>query len=271
MTSVGEHAGHIGATVGATSELLGVTVRTLHHWDAIGLAAPTARTPAGYRLYTDDDLARLERIVAYRDAGLSLEVIRAVLDGDAADGVVAVLGEQRERIAERIRELERLEANLARLSLAHERGVLLSDAEQRELLGETWDPASAQGARARWGATPQWAQFAERSARRGHEEWRSLSRGFHALQDDLAAAMARGVQPSDADADRLADRHRALFSELFPLTVSMQVCLARMFEADPGFAAHYDGIRPGLASWFRRVVDAAARRRGVDPETAIWE
>ncbi|WP_261163781.1 TipAS antibiotic-recognition domain-containing protein [Microbacterium sp. Marseille-Q6965] len=83
--------------------------------------------------------------------------------------------------------------------------------------------------------------------------------------------MARGVEPGEAEADRLADRHRQLFSELFPLTVSMQVCLARMFEADPGFAAHYDGIRPGLANWFRRVVDAAARSRGVDPETAIWQ
>ncbi|WP_261163780.1 MerR family transcriptional regulator [Microbacterium sp. Marseille-Q6965] len=173
-----EHTGSSGATVGAASELLGVTVRTLHHWDAIGLAAPSARTPAGYRLYTDDDLARLERVVAYRDAGLSLEAIRAVLDGEAADGVVALLSEQRERIAQRIRELECLEANLARLSLAHERGVLLGDAEQRELFGARWDPASAQGARERWGGSPQWAQFAERSVRRGREEWRSLSRGF---------------------------------------------------------------------------------------------
>lgn len=51
----------------------------------------------------------------------------------------------------------------------------------------------------------------------------------------------------------------------------MQVCLGRKFETDPGFAAHYDGIRPGLAAWFRRIIDASARAHGVDPDTATWQ
>ena len=50
----------------------------------------------------------------------------------------------------------------------------------------------------------------------------------------------------------------------------MQVCLGRMFEADPGFAAHYDSIRDGLASWFRQTVDEAARTHGIDPDLATW-
>lgn len=50
----------------------------------------------------------------------------------------------------------------------------------------------------------------------------------------------------------------------------MQVCLGRMYEADPAFAAHYDGIR-GLATWFRRIVDAEARAHGIDPDTATWQ
>jgi hypothetical protein len=51
----------------------------------------------------------------------------------------------------------------------------------------------------------------------------------------------------------------------------MQVCLGRMYEADPAFAAHYDGIRAGLATWFRRIVDASARAHGIDPDTAAWQ
>jgi hypothetical protein len=51
----------------------------------------------------------------------------------------------------------------------------------------------------------------------------------------------------------------------------MQVCLGRRYEADPGFAAHYDGIRAGLATWFRHLVDADARAHGIDPDTATWE
>ena len=51
----------------------------------------------------------------------------------------------------------------------------------------------------------------------------------------------------------------------------MQVCLGRMFAADPAFAAHYDGIRAGLAKWFVGFIDASARAHGIDPDTATWQ
>ncbi|MER5719695.1 TipAS antibiotic-recognition domain-containing protein [Streptomyces sp. NPDC002132] len=62
-----------------------------------------------------------------------------------------------------------------------------------------------------------------------------------------------------------------VFASYFRLTRQMQVCLARMYEADPGFAAHYDGVRAGLAAWFRQIVDASARAHGIDPDTATWD
>ena len=69
----------------------------------------------------------------------------------------------------------------------------------------------------------------------------------------------------------LVERHREVFASYFPLTRQMQVCLGRMFEADPAFAAHYDGIRAGLATWFRRIIDASARAHDIDPDTATWQ
>jgi MerR family transcriptional regulator, thiopeptide resistance regulator len=83
--------------------------------------------------------------------------------------------------------------------------------------------------------------------------------------------MGAGLTPGSPEADDLVERHREVFAAYFPLTRQMQVCLARMFEADPAFAAHYDGIRPGLATWFRRIVDAGARAHGIDPDTATWQ
>lgn len=67
MTSMVDNEIDEDATVGVAADLLGVTVRTLHHWDEIGLASPSRRTPGGYRLYTWDDLERLSRVVAYRE------------------------------------------------------------------------------------------------------------------------------------------------------------------------------------------------------------
>lgn len=270
MAFMVDHAIDDGVTVGAAADLVGVTVRTLHHWDEIGLASPSGRTSAGYRLYTASDLDRLHRVVAYRETGLGLDAIRAVLD-DATTEIGATLREQRSQLAERIRDLQELDERLERMTDAHERGILLSDEEQTETFGEDWDPHRSGMARFVWGGSAQWAQFAERSASRTRAQWQTLSGGMGALQRDLADAMGRGITPGSPDADELVERHRELFSNFFPLTRQMQVCLGRMFEADTGFASHYDGISEGLATWFRQIIDESARGHGIDPETATWQ
>jgi len=256
-------------TVGTAAELLRVTVRTLHHWDEIGLVSPSARTPAGYRLYTGEDLERLQRVMAYRHTGLGLEAIREVLDDPAAE-TARTLRDQRSQIADRIDELQQLDRRLASMVEAHDRGVLLTDDEQVETFGPDWDPERSRQAGAVWGGTPQWAQFAERSASRTKDQWRVLSNAMSDLQQRLGDALARGVTPGSDEANQLVERHREVFSHFFPLSREMQVCLGRMFESDPGFAAHYDSIRPGLASWFRHIIDEAARAHGIDPDRATW-
>ena len=66
-------------TVGQIAEVAGVTVRTLHHYDALGLLTPDARSEAGYRLYEDADCERLQEILFYRELGFGLEEINAIL------------------------------------------------------------------------------------------------------------------------------------------------------------------------------------------------
>src|SRR6266567_1772938 len=87
------------------SELTGVTVRTLHHYDRLGLLKPSRYTGAGYRLYGDGDLARLEQIVALKFIGFSLKEIKDLLKRDSFDMSVA-LRRQREAIEEKRRRLE---------------------------------------------------------------------------------------------------------------------------------------------------------------------
>ncbi|MFF4080069.1 MerR family transcriptional regulator [Streptomyces sp. NPDC001777] len=269
-TEAAAGSGADGLTVGQVSTRLGVTVRALHHWDEIGLARPSMRTAAGYRLYTAGDLERLHRIVVYREVGLGLDRIRDVLDDSTAD-VPGALRAQRAQVTERIERLRRLGAGLDRMIDAHERGLLLTVEQQAAIFGPGWDPEGPVKARGHYGDTTQWRQYAELSASRGPEEWQAVADAVAGFDRALADAMAAGVVPGGPEANRLAERHREVFASYFPLTRQMQVCLARMYEADPGFAAHYDGIRTGLAAWFRQVVDADARAHGIDPDTATWQ
>lgn len=257
-------------TVGQVAARLGVTVRALHHWDEIGLARPSLRTPAGYRLYTAGDLERLYRIVVYRELGVGLDRIRAILDDSTAD-VPGALRAQRTQVAERIDRLQQLSAGLDRMIDAHERGPLLTIEQQAAILGPQWDPDWPAHARQRYGDTTQWRQYAERSASRSPEEWQAIADAMADLERALGDAMDAGVAPGSPEANQLVERHRETFASYFPLTRQMQVCLGRRYEADPGFAAHYDGIRAGLATWFRRIIDASARAHGIDPDTATWQ
>ncbi|MFF1924690.1 MerR family transcriptional regulator [Streptomyces sp. NPDC058221] len=259
-----------GLTVGQVATRLSLTVRTLHHWDEIGLARPSLRTPAGYRLYTADELERLQRIVVYREIGLGLDRIRAVLDDPAAD-VPGALRAQRTQVAERIERLKRLGAGLDRMIDAHEHGLLLTIEQQATIFGPNWDPDWPAQAHKRYGDTPQWQQYAERSASRSPEDWQAIAESVAGLDRALGDAMDAGVTPGSPEANQLVERHREVFASYFPLTRQMQVCLGRRYEADPGFTAHYDGVRPGLATWFRQIVDASARIHGIDPDTATWE
>lgn len=264
-----DDSGTADLTVGRAAALAGVTVRTLHHWDDIGLARPSARSSAGYRVYTDVDQERLRPIVVYRELGLGLDAIRRLLDDPATD-ILTALRTQQGELAARIARLTALQADLERMVSAHERGLMLSEGEQRAVFGPDWNPAWPLDARRRWGDTVQWQQYAERSAARDAGEWQAVADAMREVESALATAMDAGAAPGTADADALVERHRAVFSAYFPLTREMQVILGRLFTTDPGYAAHYDGIRPGLAEWFRRSIEAEARRHGVDPESATW-
>jgi len=259
-----------GVTVGEAARLVGATVRTLHHWDATGVVTPSARTAGGYRLYTPADVARLRRALLYRDLGVPLARVAVLLDAPTTQ-VRDELVRRRADVDARLARLRETAATVDRLLAATDSGLLLDPDEQAEVLGPGWDPAWVAQARARWGESVQWTQYAERAARMSADDWRHVAADAHTLTQDLAAARRAGVAPGSAEADALAERHREAMGLYFHCTPAMHVLLARMLADEPGYAQHLDAVEPGLATWLRDVVEAAARARGVDPDTATWE
>ena len=95
-----------GLTVGEVAKLSGVTVRTLHHYDEIGLLSAGARSDAGYRRYGDSDLDRLQQILFYRELGFGLDEIKTVLE-DGGTNRIGHLRRQHAMLRDRIARLER--------------------------------------------------------------------------------------------------------------------------------------------------------------------
>src|SRR5690606_26430036 len=173
-----------GLTVGRAAALVGVSVKTLHHWDEIGLVRPGDRTPAGYRVYSSGDIARVHRVLVYRELGFELAEIGRLLDDPDVDAIEH-LCRQRSQLMERIGRVERMVGAVDRLLEASRRGVLLSPSEQAEIFGDHWRPEWGEKAGARWGDTPQWRQYAERAATKTPLEWKAHAADADALHAEL--------------------------------------------------------------------------------------
>jgi DNA-binding transcriptional MerR regulator len=259
-----------GLTVGRTAALVGVSVKTLHHWDAIGLVRPAARTRTGYRVYGGDDVARLHRVLVYREIGVPLAAIGRLLDDPEVDAREH-LHRQRGQLVDRISRLERMVGAVDRMLLESKPGIRLTPGEQVEIFGADWQPGWAEEAEERWGGTDQWAQYTERAAGMDADDWRRVAAATESLTADLAGAYRSGVAPGSDVAGALAERHRAQISAYFDCTYAMHVCIGRTYVTDPGYAAYYDAIAPGLGGWLCAVIAESARAHGVDPESAVWE
>ncbi|GAA1983904.1 MerR family transcriptional regulator [Isoptericola halotolerans] len=259
-----------GMTVGTVADLVRVSVRTLHHWDEIGLAVPSGRTSAGYRSYSPDDLGRVHRVLVYRELGLSLASIAEILDGSDTDGVEQLRDQQR-MLGERIAQMQQMASAVDALLARKESGESLTAQEQTEIFGRTWRQEWSVEAHERWGGTEQWRQFEENVAALSPEERTVLHESGAALFAEMADARRAGVEPSGAAGIAFAERHRALMGSMWECSPSMHVLLGRMFVEDPRFRANLDETEPALSEWLRDAIFAAARSHGVDPVTARWE
>lgn len=258
-----------GLTVGDVAGRTGTTVRTLHHWDNIALASPSHRSPAGYRLYNAADIARVQRIVIYRDLDLSLDEIRTLLECDA-DATLRTLREQRAAVAQALERQRTTLKGLERMIDAHQNGLPLSAEEQVTIFGPNWNPQWPREARARWGDSAQWTEYAERAAARTTQDWEAISISVRELEADLGTAVRKGLEPRSTEAMQLAERHRASIDTYFTCTYDRHVLLGRMYVADDAFRCHYDDIAPGLSTWLTIAIKENARHHGIDPDQATW-
>jgi DNA-binding transcriptional MerR regulator len=241
-------------TVGAVADMTGVSVRTLHHYHHIGLVVPSVRTAAGYRGYTDSDVERLHLVLVYRAAGLSLEDIGELLDGND-DDVIARLSRQLELLRERSIQLQNTITAVEELMAAHRRGIQLTAEEQVEIFGTAaFGEEYADEARDRWGETEQWRQSRRRTAALAKDDWLRLKADGDTLLADLADAKRAGVAPGSAPAAELVRRHREGIEQFYDCTDEMHVCLAQMYVADPRFTAYYDAAEPGLAGYVHDLI-----------------
>lgn len=240
-------------TVKAVADLAGVSVRTLHYYDDIALLKPTSVSSAGYRLYTEPDLARLQQILFFRELGFGLHEIKEILESPDFDRKQALLM-HRQALLERRAQLNQLISSIDRTIDAMERGVPMADKEMFTGFDNSKYEAEV---RQRWGYTKEYEESVQRTKGYDKNDWAAISKESAAINTALAALMDR--DPADPEVQQWIGKWHRLINDRF-YTCSLEVFrgLGDLYVQDERFTATYDNVKPGLAQFMQKAMHAYA-------------
>jgi DNA-binding transcriptional MerR regulator len=247
--------------VGEVARMSGVSVRTLHHYDDVGLLVPSGRTESGYRLYSAEDLTRLQQILFYRELEFGLDGIAEIL---ARPGAAAEhhLRRQHRLLRARLARTQELIAAIEHEMEVRRMGLSLTPEEQLEVFGTDKVGEYTKEAEERWGNTDAWRESQRRTAAYTKDDWIEIKRQAGANMAAFARLLKAGAPPNGAAAMEVAEAHREHISHWFyDCSYDLHRGLARMYISDPRFTQSFDEIASGLSQYVHDAIVANAEAR----------
>ena len=242
-----------GWKVGELARRTGLTVRTLHHYDEVGLLRPGGRTPSGHRLYGDGEVARLQRIQSLRRLGFGLEEIGAVLDRPEYSPLRVVelhLEGVREQIRHQQRLCARLEGIAARLRAAETVSAdeLIQTIEAMTMFEKYYTPGQLE-------------ELRQRRERIGEARMREVEAEWPRLMDEVRAEMERGTDPSDERVQRLAKRWMELVEMFTGGDPGIRQSLNNLWQQEENVHGINTAEVREMGSYISRALEASNERR----------
>jgi MerR family transcriptional regulator, thiopeptide resistance regulator len=227
--------------VGQLAKRTGLTVRTLHHYDEIGLLTPSRRTPAGHRVYGEPEVRRLQQIASLRHIGLGLDEIRHCLDLPEYS-LDRVLELQLERIREQIGRDQRLHDLIVGLRdrLRSAEGVSVDDLTRTIEVTMSYE---------KYYTPEQLQQLEQRREQVGEQRIQEVQREWSDLFAAFGAAMDEGLDPSSPEVKALARKSAALIAEFTGGDHGIAASLGTMYRnegAENVASQHGMSMKPGL-------------------------
>lgn len=236
--------------VGQLAKRTGLTVRTLHHYDEIGLLRASSRTPAGHRLYGPADIERLQQIASLRQLGLGLPDVAECLDGDGAS-VNEVLARHiaflRQRIDSETQLVTKLEGILEQSSAGKplSSDQLLETIEMTNLFDRYYSPE-------------QLSHLRTRAREVGPERIQDAQTEWAELFASLDAARLKGLAPDSDEVRPLAEKAQALIAEFTGGNAGIRASLGRMVEEERPTMHALWGVSEELGAYVQEAMAAAA-------------
>jgi len=237
-------------TVKQLADMAGVSVRTLHYYDQIGLLRPVSYGENGYRYYGQADMLRLQQILFFRELDFSLDQIKAIMDRPDFDLLPALEG-HRKALIERGERINRLIQTVDN-TIHHIQGVKpMSKKDFYAGFDEDLQKKRSVEAAQRWGDT----------ARQSQKKWEGLARdekngvlaGMNEITVGITDNMEKGPESAEVQ-DWIGRWHTFINQNFYDCTLEIFEGLGRMYNEDPAFQATYENVRPGLAAFMEKAM-----------------
>jgi len=240
-------------TVHEVSELAGVSVRTLQHYDNIGLLRPTQRTEAGYRLYDEASLEKLQQILLFRELEFPLKEIKGIVEAPDFD---------KERALEQ-------QIQLLTLKKEHLQNLIELAEELRRGKGNTVDFKAfdtskideyAQRAKAQWGSTSEYAEFEEKDRSRTPGERNEMIQQMMGLFAEFGQIKEKAPDSSEAQA-QVKKLQNFISANFYQCSDEVLAGLGQMYGAGGEFTDNIDAVGgTGTAKFAARAIEAYCAR-----------
>ena len=226
----------------------GVSVRTLHYYDEIGLLKPACVDEiTGYRYYDEGALLRMQEILFYRELDFSLKSIQKILSSPHYDKMAA-LEEQKQLL---ILKKERLERLISAIDGAAKGENVMTAFDNSE-----FEKTKAE-AKARWGDTAAYKQYEEKTESYTGQDWNDLAAGMDQIMEAFAACMKNGAAAESTEAQALVQRLQSYITEhCYTCTNEILAGLGEMYVADERFRQNIDKHGAGTAAFIREAIEA---------------
>ena len=237
-------------TVKKVSDLTGVSVRMLHHYDKMGLLTPAKVSDSGYRLYDEENLMELQQILFFKELDFSLKEIKSIIKNPAFDRNKA-LSKQKEilklkkyRLNNLIKLIEKVLKGEINMSFKE-----FNDSEIQKLQNEY-----SKEIKEKYGETSQYKEFKEKTANYSNGKWDKLNLEMNDIFKSFAEIMQSS--PSCDECQSLVAKLQKFITEnYYNCSDEMLNNLGQMYVCDDRFRKNIDKIKPGLASFVKEAIE----------------
>lgn len=252
-------------TVKKLSELSGVTIRTLHFYEEIGLLKPAYHGSNGYRYYEEKELLQLQQILFFKELGFSLKQIQKVVGKDDFNQLSALYSHRKSLN----REWEKIGVLLETIdkTIKHMKGKKkMKDKEMfdgfnitlvKAKKGQSYSAAEELVGQ----SVKNPAKSAEDVEKRGKAYYDNIVKTAHALFKELTHCIEKGLDPADGEVQKIIKKHHAFAEQTHSATGEVYKAMAQLYEEHPEFRKQLDPFHPKLAEFMAQAMKVFADRK----------